>query len=965
MAIYPTGNPEEKDGTATMSVIRIDEEGLILPGYRIDNNGISLYGPTPDKETTAAYLVFCELAAFQQAGSAGETAMVRWVDLAAFAAMDDNDYVQLYYDLGLPPIYTGPSFLESRGALGTQGFALKLSFPETVSAIGAYGDRNLICQGMILVHRTKGYAFSCSPQLYWLAEAVKRFNEPIPGEMASHDGILLGFARIKKLAVEAGVVTDRLIRSENIIEAGRIQLSLIDTGTKDDPEVALKPKLDIPGLPATAYTDKFDKRLNVDKVMNFNDPEGGRKRVVLNENQHKALDRIKKDYQHMRTHDQLENLIRNPPGEFDEADIDVTELYSQRVKGLGIYHPRTYPFICPYETEWIPGIIIDEIDGQKRILLKTAEEIQRFIHAIEMAERTGTDSIVIDGQTVPLDMARKLLSVIKDHQHEPASDPAEMTRKAEVLLIVENVEELIYKETDAGNDIIERKLDIPGLVDGFSLKPHQYEGIARMEALYRARYPGMILADDMGLGKTIQALGFLEHLSTLDSGVLACIVAPKGLIGNWICEYRERFPNGNLVFKSLMGEKNTILDIKRNQTRYTNVVFLFSYQSLRSNQLDLCAIDWDVAILDEAQQIKTPGTLVTNAAKALKARFKIALTGTPVENAFHDLWCIADFAMPGYLGSARDFAKVYNPQPGEQEDRIREKGELLLSKLGKRFLRRTKANVLGDLPPKYESDNPEHGQQFINTPTVRIMPPLQQEVYDSIIERYRNQKNEGGFQKKKGILDVLLRLKMVCEHPRLTMEKGLQEITGQISDSAKTLTMLEILKAVRDKQERVIIFTEFRRTQRMLAELIHEYFGLMPRIMNGETPVGFDVDTASETRMGIVRSFNESPGFNIIIMSPVAAGIGLTVTGANHVIHFSRHWNPSKEDQATDRAYRIGQEKPVYVYYLIARHPESSIRSFDDNLARLLFLKRSLRGTVLYPAVLQDIKPEDVLSALM
>ena len=134
--------------------------------------------------------------------------------------------------------------------------------------------------------------------------------------------------------------------------------------------------------------------------------------------------------------------------------------------------------------------------------------------------------------------------------------------------------------------------------------------------------------------------------------------------------------------------------------------------------------------------------------------------------------------------------------------------------------------------------------------------------------------------------------------------------------------------------------------------------------MNGETPVGFDAESHSGTRLGIVKAFNKKAGFDVVIMSPVAAGVGLTVTGANHVIHFSRHWNPSKEDQATDRAYRIGQKRPVYVYYLIAKHPDIRVSSFDDNLARLLSAKRGMRGAVLYPSERVEIKPEDVLDAV-
>ena len=177
----------------------------------------------------------------------------------------------------------------------------------------------------------------------------------------------------------------------------------------------------------------------------------------------------------------------------------------------------------------------------------------------------------------------------------------------------------------------------------------------------------------------------------------------------------------------------------------------------------------------------------------------------------------------------------------------------------------------------------------------------------------------------------------------------------------KAHSLLGILDGVRDAGEKAIVFAEYRRTQRFLATIIHDCYGIKPAIINGDTPTGFDIQAAVNSRLGIVKAFNSKRGFDVVIMSPVAAGVGLTVTGANHVIHFSRHWNPSKEDQATDRAYRIGQIRPVYVYYLIARHPDKRVSSFDDNLARLLATKRGMRGAVLYPSEKMEVHPEDVL----
>lgn len=235
-------------------------------------------------------------------------------------------------------------------------------------------------------------------------------------------------------------------------------------------------------------------------------------------------------------------------------------------------------------------------------------------------------------------------------------------------------------------------------------------------------------------------------------------------------------------------------------------------------------------------------------------------------------------------------------------------------------------------------------------------------TYDGIITDYNNRKASGEIEWKRGILDVLHRLKSACEHPLFAGDGDPLEALERVDDSAKALALIRILDAIKVKNEKAIIFAEYRRSQRFLAALAYGQYGIKPEIVNGDTPTGFDHEKLVGTRLGIVKNFNSKPNFDIVIMSPVAAGVGLTVTGANHVIHFSRHWNPSKEDQATDRAYRIGQQKPVYVYYLIARHPNPDIRSFDDNLALLLFSKRSLRGAVLCPMEAAEIRPEDVLN---
>ncbi len=935
-----------------MSFPKYVKDGLEWPEYVIDSTGTELDGAEPSAGEYPAYAIFRELALLGRAGAPGEAARVNNADLLAYADGEDQDAAKVYYDLGLPDFYSGPVYVETKGPLGTTGATFALRFPDSVSTLGAYGDRGLQRDGLLLVARQKAIRYSCSPALYRLAESVDRYNAASQ-TARTRDDCLLDIARIKKAAALAGARCDAVLDSEKIVEAGPVTLQLEDHGDS----VSVVPDVPVEGLPSSSFIQKFDKRLSVDPVYNFDTEGGGRTRVVLSEAQRKAFRVIKKDLQHIRDPEKLRKLWQNPPSEFDDIDINVEALYSERVKGLGIYRPKVTPFICPYETEWLPGFEIDGVEGKKKLFVRTPDDLAELEQKIRSAQAAGSDFVDIKDERIDLETAMKTAELAAARQNGSGGSPKDAAEKYKVLIIDENIDELEYAELMDGLVIDEPEIPIIGMDPSFVVKKHQKEGISRLAALYDAKYPGVILADDMGLGKTFQALAFLEHLGQSEKGVLACIVAPVGLIGNWIEEHRRCFPEGSLFLKSLMGDLPRIREIREHPERFRNRVFLMSYDSMRRNQLEVCAVPWNVVMLDEAQKIKTPGTLVTNAAKALKADFKVALTGTPVENTFHDLWCIADFALPGFLGSAKDFASTYNPKPDDPDDEIARMGEELRKKLGKCFIRRIKEDVLSDLPPKYASDIPDHADKFKRAETIRLMPAEQKSAYDGVIADYRRRKDQEDSIGKRGILDVLHKLKSACEHPGFVIGNSDSKVIFRIDDSAKTLSLLAILDKVRSAGEKAIVFAEYRRTQRYLATIIHEHFGIKPMIVNGETPVGFDAEAAAGTRLGIVKAFNQKSGFDVVIMSPVAAGVGLTVTGANHVIHFSRHWNPSKEDQATDRAYRIGQTRPVYVYYLIARHPNERVTSFDDNLARLLATKRNVRGAILFPSARMEVKP--------
>ena len=373
-------------------------------------------------------------------------------------------------------------------------------------------------------------------------------------------------------------------------------------------------------------------------------------------------------------------------------------------------------------------------------------------------------------------------------------------------------------------------------------------------------------------------------------------------------------------------------------------IILTNYESLRNGQLNFCAVDYDVVVLDEAQKVKSPGTLATNAVKALKGRLKIAMTGTPVENSLLDLWCIMDFCVPGLMDNAKTFAHKYQAPLKKAGTDIEELGREIHEKMGCYFIRRMKSDVAKDLPKK----------EIVTEK--RLMPKEQESAYRQIVDNYVS-----GVQ--TDMLSTIFRLRLVSEHPYLlggTEDYDEQEL---IDTSARLQATVSFIDKIKTRNEKVIVFALFKESQRMLQRVFHYRYGILAKIINGDTPPTVQKANASRmSRQGSINYFQSVNGFNIIIMSPIAAGMGLNVTAANHVIHYSRHWNPAKEQQATDRAYRIGQDKDVFVYYPMAVC--NGFRSFDETLDDLLARKTKLAASTIYPTASVEVKPEELCSML-
>ncbi|MCP4702084.1 MAG: DEAD/DEAH box helicase, partial [Gammaproteobacteria bacterium] len=385
-----------------------------------------------------------------------------------------------------------------------------------------------------------------------------------------------------------------------------------------------------------------------------------------------------------------------------------------------------------------------------------------------------------------------------------------------------------------------------------------------------------------------------------------------------------------------------------------DTLVLTTYQTLRDYQFSLAGIPWSVAIFDEAQNIKSPNTLQSRASKALNADFKLMVTGTPVENHLGEFWCLFDTLQPGFLGSYQDFRQNYirpilKAPPNEAHQVREEIGRDLRERVGGFMLRRVKEDHLQNLPKKYIilGDYNEYGDFVFDERVVESMRGEQRALYEDVV----NVTVDGMDRDEAAGMALcgLQQLRNVSLHPGLLREMPRLPATAEDAreicrQSGKLATLLRILDSIRERNEKVLIFIVNKRLQEMISVCVSRIYGVPTAIINGATKA-VSKNANNLTRQGIIDQFQAAPGFNVLVLSPVAAGVGLTITAANNVIHLERHWNPAKEAQATDRAYRIGQTRDVYVYVPILLHPD--LDSFDVNLNRLLTGKTSLKDAII------------------
>lgn len=840
--------------------------------------------------------------------------------------------------LGVPQPYDKAMRLVGTSMLNLSDFEYKVEFLTYVP-----DGELIVCErgGNILVKGRDKYLLNEAQ--YALLNRVDAFNST-PEEDKTTDYNLRCFAEIKALAEQAGCQLDSYLENENVYAPKRIKIEI----GRDDEGFTVEPAVDIEEN--DKFQTYFDKMRKVQAQYPVQRENGERVRIVLNKEQKGNLHYLKEQCGKHKTREEIQKMIEQPTEYFDPNAFDLSELYSDRVIEIGVYKPKFYPFICPYKSCWIAGASVETPqNGTTKVTINSEEELEKLKREIQSAKENKKGIVEYNNTQLDIEDAMFLAQTAEKQLKDP-SQPAKVESEngneaRNVLIIEENAEELEFavKERAIEKGDKYTLFTDPFLQEGFSLKDHQKEGVAWLQHLYKSKASGCLMADDMGLGKTLQILYFIDwHSRKYANHKPYLIVAPISLLENWKNEYERFFMQPRMKINMLTSKDVTRKFDKSIVDKMQKMdIILTNYESLRISQLNFCAVEFDVVALDEAQKIKSPGTLVTNAAKALKCNFKIAMTGTPVENSLLDLWCIMDFCVPGLLGNAKAFAAQYqNPLKKEDTD-IVALGNEVHDKLGVYFMRRLKKDAAKDLPDKIELKEKV------------LMPPVQKEAYASVVNDYTS-----GIQ--PNMLVTIMHLREVSEHPYLYDSTLLNHETDEIVDtSARLQATIKFLDEIKKKEEKVIIFVERKETQKMLQKLCLKRYGIITKIINGDTPSIVKRNMPNkQSRQSSIDEFQAVDGFNVIIMSPVAAGMGLNVTAANHVIHYSRHWNPAKENQATDRAYRIGQTKDVFVYYPMA--VRSDIKSFDETLDDLLSRKTSLATSTIFPTERVEVKQEEL-----
>ena len=456
-----------------------------------------------------------------------------------------------------------------------------------------------------------------------------------------------------------------------------------------------------------------------------------------------------------------------------------------------------------------------------------------------------------------------------------------------------------------------------------TLRPYQETGVAWLRQLTQLGL-GACLADDMGLGKTIQVLALLLQLKQKTAKANrkpSLLVLPASLLANWKSEMARFTPSLVATFvHSSEADKKTLARFADAPTRsLQGVDVVLTTYGMLGRQPWLMDVNWRLAVLDEAHAIKNPGARQTRTVKKLKAEARIALTGTPVENRVSDLWSLFDFLCPGLLGSAATFKRFVKALDQREHDRYTPLRNLVQPYILRRM--KTDKSIIADLPDKTEV------RAFCGLS--KRQAALYKKSVTEMAEALDHIEDADGMKRRGLVLSYLMRFKQICNHPSQAIGDG----RYRASDSGKFDRLTEICEAVASRQEKALVFTQFREMTGPIDTHLTKVFGQPGLVLHGGTAVG--------KRQKLVDQFQREEGPPFFVLSLKAGGTGLNLTAASHVIHFDRWWNPAVENQATDRAFRIGQKRNVLVHKFVCRG------TIEERIDELIEEKKSLAEDLL------------------
>jgi non-specific serine/threonine protein kinase len=473
----------------------------------------------------------------------------------------------------------------------------------------------------------------------------------------------------------------------------------------------------------------------------------------------------------------------------------------------------------------------------------------------------------------------------------------------------------------------------PGRFFHGTLRPYQQAGVQWLYLLTQLRL-GACLADDMGLGKTIQVLSLLLVLKNeaRENRKPCLLVAPASLLANWAAEIARFAPSLKTVVVHPSAEPAEKLKAD-DAANLADVDLIITSYGFLARSPWLGTTPWRLVVLDEAQAIKNPAAKQTKTVKQLRADTRIALTGTPIENRLSDLWSIFDFINPGLLGSSTQFSSFVKHLADRPHNPFGPLRDLVRPYILRRL--KTDKSIIADLPDKTE------------VKSFCFLSRKQAALYQQAVgDLARQLEDVDGMQRRGIVLAFLMRLKQICNHPSQWLGDG----AWAEEDSGKFARLRDLAEVVAARQEKALIFTQFKETTAPLAAFLGSVFGRPGLVLHGETEV--------KKRKDLVRQFQEDENVPFFVLSLKAGGAGLNLTAASHVIHFDRWWNPAVENQATDRAFRIGQTKNVLVHKFICRG------TVEDKIDNMIELKQQLAGDFLSGGtdmLLTEMKDEDLL----